>query len=208
MSAAHELAETRVYWDEQASSFDKAADHGLRDPMVRAAWQDLFGAYMPPAPATVLDVGCGTGSISVLLARLGYAVMGIDLAPAMLMLARNKATRAKRTISFACMDAADPSFTPGQLDVIVGRHILWALPERGTVLRRWMELLRPGGRLILVEGFWHTGGGMHANEIVAALPSQMSIAALQDLSDQPDLWGQSVSDERFMLMALRNETKQ
>ncbi len=208
MSAPYTLKEQRAYWDEQAGAFDQEADHGLHDPTVRAAWQALLAAHLRAAPATVLDVGCGTGSISVLLAHLGYAVIGIDLAPAMLMLARNKATHAKRTIDFAYMDATDPSFMPCQFDVMVGRHILWALPEPVTVLQGWMELLRPGGRLILVEGFWHTGGGMHANEIVAALPSQMSIAALQDLSDQPDLWGQSVTDERFMLMALRNETKQ
>ena len=59
-------------WDAEAATFDREPDHGLLDPLVRDAWEDLVVPLMPAAPASVLDVGCGTGSLSVLLAQSGY----------------------------------------------------------------------------------------------------------------------------------------
>ena len=56
-----------AYWDNQAATFDEQPDHGLRDPHVRAAWEQLLLPRLPPAPAMVADLGCGTGSLSVLL---------------------------------------------------------------------------------------------------------------------------------------------
>ncbi len=51
--------------------------------MVRAAWRELLRPLLPPAPARVLDPGCGTGSLAVLLAGAGHDVTGVDFAPAM-----------------------------------------------------------------------------------------------------------------------------
>ena len=58
-------------WDDAAATFDDEPDHGLRDPQVRAAWAALLLPLMPPAPARILDLGCGTGSLAVLLASRG-----------------------------------------------------------------------------------------------------------------------------------------
>ncbi len=69
-----ELTDTRDYWDGQAAIFDQQPDHGLLDPAVRAAWAQLLLPLMPPAPASVVDLGCGTGSLAVLLAQAGYQV--------------------------------------------------------------------------------------------------------------------------------------
>lgn len=60
--------DVRAYWDRQAATFDEDPDHGLRDPLVREAWTSLLLPLLPPAPASVVDLGCGTGSLSVLLA--------------------------------------------------------------------------------------------------------------------------------------------
>ncbi len=55
---------SRRYWDQEASSFDDAPDHGLRDPVVRLAWQGRLEEWLPPSPASVLNLGCGIGSRS------------------------------------------------------------------------------------------------------------------------------------------------
>ena len=61
--------------------------------------------------------------------------------------------------------------------------------------------LKPGGRLVLIEGYWNTGAGLHAQEIVEALPTALMNLAVQNLSDQPELWGGAVSDERYAVSA-------
>jgi 2-polyprenyl-3-methyl-5-hydroxy-6-metoxy-1,4-benzoquinol methylase len=200
MSEKH-LHLARQYWDDAAASFDDKPDHGLRDPRVRQAWVELLRGWLPATQSTILDVGCGTGSISLILAESGHTVTGIDISSAMIAQARSKADSQGLTITFQVMDAAAPQFTSRSFDVITCRHMLWTLPEPAQVLQRWANLLKPGGRLILIEGYWATSAGLHAQEIAAALPQSMSLLRIYDLSDQPCYWGKEVSDERFAVIA-------
>ena len=166
--SAGDREKARRYWDGQAALFDEEPDHGLQDPAVAAAWTRLLRDWLPTPGAIVLDMGCGTGSLSLLLAGLGHQVTGIDLSPAMVAIAERKARRAGCDISFHVGDAVNPAGTGQPFDAIVCRHLLWALPEPAAVLRRWLNLVRSAGRLLLVEGFWHTGGGLHAGDLMAA----------------------------------------
>ena len=154
-------------WDEQAAAFDEEADHGLRDPMVRGAWQRLLRTLMPPPPARVVDLGCGTGSLSVLLAQQGYQVHGLDLSQAMVAAATAKAEAAGVPADFERGDAGNPPLPAGSRDVVLARHVLWALPDPDSALARWIALLAPGGRLVLIEGRWDTGTGIPAADCQA-----------------------------------------
>ncbi|MGX1157864.1 SAM-dependent methyltransferase [Streptomyces albogriseolus] len=79
-----------VDWDARAAAFDEEPDHGLRDPRVRAAWAARLKDWLPGRPGDVLDLGCGTGSLSLLAAEQGHRVTGVDRSPAMVELARQK----------------------------------------------------------------------------------------------------------------------
>lgn len=196
------LTETRELWDAEAATFDEEPDHGLRDSATRAAWAALLGdALRGLTRASILDIGCGTGTLSVLLGEQGHRVTGIDASPAMLARAGAKAAAAGLSIPFYLMDAARPDLPPRGSDALVCRHLLWALPEPANVLRRWVDLLRPGGRLVLVEGSWNTGGGLHATDVLAMLPESLAGAKARSLSDQPALWGGPVTDERYIIIA-------
>ncbi len=118
------LPAARAYWDAAAPGFDTEPDHGLRDSEVRQAWAELLRAYLPPPPASVLDLGCGTGSVSLLLAELGYIVTGVDFSGAMIALAKTKAeikpeTKAagagQRRPVFHIMNAQNPPSLPSPL---------------------------------------------------------------------------------------------
>lgn len=195
------MAATRELWDRAAATFDEEPDHGLRDPATRQAWTALMESLLPARPAKVLDMGCGTGSLSVLIAGLGYAVTGVDLSPAMIAQARAKAEADGHTIDFQLMDGAEPSLAPGIFDVLVCRHLLWALPQPAAVLRRWAALLRPAGRLVMIEGRWGTGAGLAVSEILAALPPALAPGRVRDLTQRPLLWGRPVTDERYAIVA-------
>jgi ubiquinone/menaquinone biosynthesis C-methylase UbiE len=206
-------------WDAQAASFDDEPDHGLADPDVRDAWMARLRSWLPAPPAEVADLGCGTGTLSVLLAGDGYTVRGVDLSAQMIQAARAKASAAGVDVGFAQGDAAHPPIAAGSVDVVLVRHLLWTLPDPHRALATWTRLLRPGGTLMLIEGRWDQPestaderddaleaalpwlGGVDAATLTAALAPLVDTFVVHDLSDDPKLWGRPVHDERFALVA-------
>ncbi|MFF8675470.1 class I SAM-dependent methyltransferase [Streptomyces sp. NPDC015242] len=189
-----------VDWDAQAAVFDEQPDHGLRDPAVRRAWAHRLRAWLPRRAGDVLDLGCGTGSLSLLAAEQGHRVTGVDLSPAMVRLARQKP--AGRDAVFLVGDAAAPPIGERRFDAVLVRHVLWTLPDPARVLRHWCGLLRPGGRLVLVEGVWGsvTPVGIPAERLTALLAPVAGRVRVERLSDDASLWGGEVTDERYALV--------
>lgn len=196
------LSAARAEWDGHATAFDDEPDHGLRDPRVRTAWRDLLLAHLPPAPARVADLGCGTGSLAVLLAEEGYDVTGVDLSDRMLDLARAKAAGAGTEVDLTQGDASSPDLPAGSFDVVLCRHVLWALPDPARALTRWVDLLRPDGRLVLVEGSWHTGAGLTARRTEGLVRDHLGEVAVRPLPE-PELWGGETGDERYLVVGAR-----
>ncbi len=185
-------------WDAEAATFDEAPDHGLLDPAVRDAWRELLLGVLPPAPADVADLGCGTGTLALLLSDEGYRVDALDFSPAMVALAEGKLAGSRASVRLG--DAAAPGLPAASLDVVLCRHVLWALPEPVEVVRRWAAALRPGGRLVLVEGNWSTGAGLTA-ERCAALAGEVCAAVEVRHLPGPALWGREIEDERYLVLA-------
>ena len=186
-------------WDAAADTFDEPADHGLHDLRVRDAWRRLLRAVLPPPPARVADLGCGTGTLSVLLADEGHRVDGVDLSHRMLERAEAKA-EGRSGLRFVHGDASHPPLGAGSYDVVLCRHVLWALPDPAGALRRWVDLLAPDGTMVLVEGRWSTGAGLPADSVVALLESLGRGADVTPLTDEA-LWGRPVTDERYVVMS-------
>ncbi|MEW2133569.1 class I SAM-dependent methyltransferase [Streptomyces sp. NPDC005435] len=190
-----------VDWDGMAASFDEEPDHGLRAPEVRGAWDARLRGWLPGRAADVLDLGCGTGSLALLAAGQGHRVTAVDSSPAMVELARAKL--AGRDAVVLRGDAAEPPVGEGSADVVLARHVVWTLPEPEKVVRRWRELLRPGGRFVLVEGVWGTVApvGIPADRLAALLEPVARDIRVEPLSGDPLLWGKAVDDERYAVVA-------
>lgn len=187
------------YWDDQAATFDEAADHGLVDPHVRDAWRQTLGPLLPQG-ARIADLGCGTGSLSVLLAELGHRVVGVDFAPRMVAAATSKAAAAGVEATFLVGDAAAPGLAEGEFDVVLCRHVLWAMPDPSAALAQWVRLLAPGGSLLLVEGNWWSGAGLTAEQTQTLLRQHRQQAEVTAL-DSPALWGGPIEDERYLVVS-------
>ncbi len=183
-------------WDREAETFDEASDHGLADPECREAWRSLLLEHLPPAPARIADLGCGTGTLSLLLAAEGYAVDGLDFSPEMVRRAQAKAGDVAR---FVQGDAAQPPLEPAAYDVVLSRHVLWAMPSPADALQRWLGLLRPGGRLLLVEGNWSTGAGLSAEQTVDLVRGTGREATLRRMPE-PVFWGREITDDRYLVV--------
>ncbi|WP_098455164.1 class I SAM-dependent methyltransferase [Sanguibacter antarcticus] len=191
---------TAEQWDAEAASFDDQPDHGLRDAAVRTAWADLLLPLMPPAPARIADIGCGTGTLSLLLSDAGHRVSGLDISPAMVALATTKVARAGYEPDVRGGDAAAPPWHPGSFDVVLTRHVLWAMDDPDAALARWIELLAPHGRLVLIEGRWSTGAGLSAARVCGLVRRYRAEADVTVLDDAR-YWGAPVSDERYVVVS-------
>lgn len=99
-----------------------------------ASVADPAGEPLPVEPRrTILDVSCGTGFLSLLLAELGHFVVGLDLTEGMLEVHRRQARARGLDITMVRGDAEDPPPGLGSFDAVVPRHLLWTLlrPQRG-----------------------------------------------------------------------------
>lgn len=199
-SAGQGGATSTAYWDAVAADFDEAADHGLRAPETRSAWRRVLREVLPHAPARIADLGCGTGSMTLLMAGEGYLVDGVDLSPAMIRQARTKAG-AHPAVRLVVGDVSRPPLRPAAYDVVFTRHVLWALPDPEGALRAWGRLLVDGGRLVLTEGRWSTGAGLTAAQTVSLLAQAGLRGVVHPLRD-PDLWGGETSDERYVVVCV------
>ena len=190
------------YWSRLAGTYDEEADHGLGPADVRAAWHDKLSEWLPAERSDVADLGCGTGSLAVLAAQQGHRVTGVDFADAMIEQAQEKAYDAGVKVRFVVGDAADPPLPTESVDVVLVRHVLWALPDATAAVERWRDALRPGGRFVLVEGAWSTGAGMPAREVAELLSTYVTDVVVERLDD-PALWGEETDDERYVVRAVR-----
>lgn len=162
----------RHHWDRRAATFDERGGHGLVSNEQRTAWHDLLARLVGRAPQQALDVGCGTGFLALRLAELGHTVSGVDLSGNMIEQARAKADQAGLEIDFRVGDGAHLDSADEAYDLVVARHVLWNLPDPGRGVAEWLRVLRPGGRLLLVEGKW-------AEDEELALPHSRPAAKLR-----------------------------
>jgi len=105
----------------------------------------------------VLEIGCGTGALSAMMATRGASVTGIDISPAMLGIAERRIAARELTgqVHLKHITAAQiaDSFPPHSFDLIVSTLVFSELPdaERRYVLESCRELLVEGGSLVIAD---------------------------------------------------------
>lgn len=103
----------------------------------------------------VLDVGCGTGELAVLIAqtRPGVSLVGLDPDPAVLDSARARFERAGVDVELRLGTIESVVFEPGSFDRIVSTFVLHHLStdEKRSMLAASLRLLRPGGQLHVID---------------------------------------------------------
>ena len=81
----------------------------LYDPLMQDVdydgWAGYLASFLPPS-GMIVDCACGTGAITIRLARKGFSMIGVDISPEMLEQAASKARKAGLRIPFVCQDMA------------------------------------------------------------------------------------------------------
>jgi ubiquinone/menaquinone biosynthesis C-methylase UbiE len=154
-----------AHWGRRAANFDEDFGHSIRTEPERAAWDRILDLVLAGRKTLdALDVGCGTGFLSLELATRGHRVTGVDFAPAMLAEARRKAAERGAAIRFEEADAEQLPFSAGSFELLVSRHVLWTLPHPEAAIDEWIRVLRPGGRLAVIDGQFDPGCLTHQRE--------------------------------------------
>jgi SAM-dependent methyltransferase len=114
--------------------------------------RELLGAAVPQPPGLALDLGCGPGLSTAVVASATRAArtVGLDRSEAFLDAAR----RAFPTLEFVRHDVATTAFPTPPPDLVFARLVLAHLPDPAGLARRWAGGLAPGGRLVLEEMEW------------------------------------------------------
>jgi len=147
-----------AHWGRRAPGFDAGFGHSISTAAERAAWDRILDlALAGRGSLEALDAGCGTGFLSFELAARGHRVTGVDFAPAMLAEARRKAAERNVSVRFEEADAEHLPFPGASFDLAISRHVLWTLPHPEAAIDEWIRVLRPGGRLVVVDGQFDPG---------------------------------------------------
>ena len=136
------------YWEKRSSDFLTHKREELHSAMAER-WMKEIRAQLPAGGRLrILDVGCGAGFFSVLLAKEGHRVTGVDLTPDMIENAKILAAEENADCEFIVMDAENVDFPDGTFDVVISRNLTWTLPHVRRAYRDWVRVLKKGGVLL------------------------------------------------------------
>jgi ubiquinone/menaquinone biosynthesis C-methylase UbiE len=193
-----------AHWDRRAAHFDEDFGHSISTAAERAAWERIFGLVLPRgAVLDALDAGCGTGFLSLELAARGHRATGVDFAPAMLARARGKAAERGLAVRFEEGDAENLRHPSASFDLVISRHVLWTLPHPEAAIAEWLRVLRPGGRLVIIDGAVLDGSDRHADAQPGCQENARTSAEYAEVGDRLPFLGGRPREEIAALLRVR-----
>jgi 2-polyprenyl-3-methyl-5-hydroxy-6-metoxy-1,4-benzoquinol methylase len=141
-----------AYHRTRAATYDRdiTTDFGVYDDLV-LPWVFDHLSRLPGTRA--LDLGCGTGSLTVLLARQGLTVEALDHSPDMLAVARSKteAEGLSGSVTFSEGDIRSIPLPDASFDVVTCQRVLHHVAEADAVISEVARVLKPGGVFYLSD---------------------------------------------------------
>jgi len=148
----------KSHWNTRAQGYDRNVRHVIFFRRDRSIWQKIFKESLGESHLRILDIGTGPGIVANLISDLGYDVTGMDLSYHMLKKARENSAALHNSMTLVQGDAENLPFGDASFDAVVNRYVLWSLPDPENALAEWHRVLKPGGRLVVVDGNWYLDG--------------------------------------------------
>lgn len=125
----------------------------------KLAWQDVLRRHLPhKRGAKILEIGTQAGKFATLMGEMEHQVIGVDTTPALLEVARQHSADTLVAATFLESAWDDLPFSAESFDVVFASEILSRCSDPSRAVRAWLNLLRAGGKLILLENDWYGSG--------------------------------------------------
>ncbi len=153
-AATGKTEQVEQMFDNIAPTYD-LLNHSLSWGIDRSWRRAAIDSLRPYRPQRILDVATGTGDFAILAAKLlePEALLGVDLSEGMMEVARQKVEREELqgVIRFQKEDCLNLSFPNGSFDALTVAYGIRNFSDLDCGLREMHRVLRPGGRLVIVE---------------------------------------------------------
>lgn len=162
---------------------DQADSLALERAQSRAA-DALLAAIEPPAPASVLEVGCGTGSLSLMIGRAGYTVTAIDNNPAAIQMTSEALAGSVQVAVSAILADFNQYWRQApaaSFDVIV-LHGSARYFQPMVIIAAATTLLKPGGQLLVLDEFVDNPDDRRQPQLLAKGQHLLSLASRSGFS--------------------------
>lgn len=153
-------ANARVQFDEWSRYYDRSwLNELVFFPSVRRCQEEIlrWQQKRTPQPYRALDVGCGTATLLSILSRdpLAERLVGLDYSPSMIRQASQKTIHSETggKISLVVGDSERLPFATGSFDVVTCCNSFHHYPRQARAVAEFRRILRPGGMMVLIDGF-------------------------------------------------------
>lgn len=162
------IARQRRFWTDRAASWDHGA---ANNPGLVKVVEAVIEAASPSAEMRAVDLGCGSGQLTLRLARELSSVLAIDVSPRMVeLLTEHAASEHLDNIEALATPIEHLELEAESVDLVVSNYALHHLrdPDKAALVKRAATWLRPGGRLVIGDMMFGRGGDARDRQIIAS----------------------------------------
>jgi 2-polyprenyl-3-methyl-5-hydroxy-6-metoxy-1,4-benzoquinol methylase len=162
------IARQRRVWTKRTRSWDHGAQNN--PGLVKVVARVLAESH-PAVSMHAVDLGCGTGQLTIPLARAVGSVYAVDVSASMIeLLDSNAAAQDVRNIEGAAIPIEVLQLEPGSCDLVVSNYALHHLRDgdKAQLVRQAASWLRPGGRLVIGDMMFGRGGDERDRAIISS----------------------------------------
>lgn len=143
--------QSEQYWDTRAEGYSKIVHRHLAGKESAYFSRVLRECLPPVSRPRCLDLGCGPGFFSILLAREGLECVAVDGSPEMLAQARQNFAECGVSAEACLADVTELPFPDESFDYIVSRNLVWNLEDPMRAYQDWLRVLKPGGTILVAD---------------------------------------------------------
>ena len=162
------ISRQRSFWNARAQSWDHGAGN---NPGLVKVVERVIAEAQPSAGMTVIDIGCGSGQLTLRVAPLVERIVGVDISKAMIDLLEHNAAEAGLTnVEGIAMALEHLEIEEASVDLVISNYVLHHLRDRDkaaavVAAARW---LKPGGRLVIGDMMFGRGANARDREIISS----------------------------------------